>query len=469
MCRDFTFPLFIFAYLIFVPHYSIAQHHPEAAGNWTGNIQLGDSELAIRIIFEYSDGEIDGSIDIPLQNAYNLPVEVTTADDLMISFQFETGTGPAVFRGEWITPFESVAGFFEQLGQRFPFHLKRTHKTNGLINKLPETELIIPTRAGQVSGSLVMTSETSPLVILLSGSGSQDRDETVAGFRVFGLLSSLLYEHGISSFRYDDRGIGQSRGNPDATLFELAEDAADIAGYLRSNFSDNISELILLGHSQGGLVASIAAEEIRPHGLIFAGSPFLRGDKIINLQINLISEEMNVPEAVVEQNLKFQERIYEVSRTGASWDDIEFDLKERMIQQLNQLPEQQRNSLGDMSSFIQSQVNRQLEAAKSRWFKSLIEFEPADSLSDITIPLLAIFGEKDMQVPLKENLEAAEELGNINGINLSTVVIPDANHLFQQANSGMPSEYGMLERSFADGFEQVIIDWILKISSPDTE
>jgi len=467
MYRYGTIFLFIFICLLTVPYYSIAQHHPEAAGNYTGTIQIGETDLSIRILFQYSDGEIDGSIDIPQQNAYNLPVEVTKADELSISFQFETGTGPALFRGEWIVPFETMEGTFEQLGQRFPFHLKRLHRTNGRISELPETELIIPARGGQISGSLVLSDDASPLVILLTGSGSQDRDETVAGFRVFGLLSSQLYEQGISTFRYDDSGIGQSRGNTDATLSELAEDVADIAGYLRSNYSDFFSELILLGHSQGGVVASIAVDEIQADGMIFMASPFLRGDKIINLQINLISEEMNVPEAVVKQNLEFQERIYEVARTGASWDDIEFDLKERLVQQLNQLPEQQRNSLGDMSSFIQSHVDRQLSTAKSRWFKSLIEFDPADTVSSIAIPMLAIFGEKDMQVPLKENLEAAEELGDKSGVNLNSVVIPDANHLFQKSNTGMPSEYGTLDRSFADGFMQAITDWIQKISSSE--
>ncbi len=461
-------PVFLVLFLLLFSVNLNAQHSPEAAGLWSGTIDLPDDELGIYVTFENSDGELDGAIDIPRQQAYNLPLEVTEASGNTLVFQFETGTGPAVFYGEWSGLENTIVGEFEQLGQRFPFRLTKRTVVYGRLIDLPESELIIPTRAGRISGSLILNDKPSPLVILISGSGSQDRDENVAGFRVFGVLSSQLYEHGFSTFRYDDRGIGQSLGEPDATLAELAEDVADITGYLRSNHGDQITGIYLLGHSQGGLVASIIAEETGADGIIFMASPFLRGDEIINIQIRLLSEEMSVPETVVTQNLEFQERIYEVARNEASWDEIEFDLKERLIQQLNQLPVQQRNALGDMSSFIESQIHRQLSSAKSRWFKSLIEYEPADSIGDFNIPMLVIFAEKDMQVALKPNLEAAENLADNTGANLSIAVIPHANHLFQHSNTGSPGEYGMLDRSFADGFVQTILDWVKQVSSIET-
>ncbi len=457
-----------FLFLILFSARTYAQHPPEVAGQWYGSILIMEEELGVNIIFEYSDGELDGAMDIPSQFAFNLPVEVTEAGGETFVFQFETGTGQAVFYGRWLHDENTIDGEFEQLGQRFPFHLTRRISSGGRLIQLPEQELIIPTRAGQLSGSLILTKEPSPLVILLTGSGSQDRDENVAGFRVFWLLSSILYEHGYSSFRYDDRGIGKSEGNEDATLHELAIDVADVAGYLRSNYGDQFTSLYLIGHSQGGLVASIIADEIDADGIIFMGAPFLRGDEIINMQIRLISEEMNVPEAIVEQNLEFQELIYDVARNESSWDEIELDLKDRLLQQLNQLPDQQRNALGDMSSFIQSQVDRQLSTAKSRWFKSLIEFEPADIISNIHVPMLAIFGENDMQVPLKQNIEAAEQLRD-EVVSLEIAVIPHANHLFQHSNSGMPSEYGMLERTFTDAFIDTITDWLMEVSLAKAE
>jgi uncharacterized protein len=175
-----------------------------------------------------------------------------------------------------------------------------------LSSDLPERELIIPTNAGQVSGNLILNPEPSPLVILLSGSGSQNRDENIAGFRVFGILAAKLFENGYSTFRYDDRGVGQSEGNADATLYDLAEDVTDIIQYLHRNYKNRFTDLILLGHSQGGLVASIAATKTDVSALIFMASPFLRGDKIIDEQIKIISEQRGILEEVLEQNLEFQ-------------------------------------------------------------------------------------------------------------------------------------------------------------------
>ncbi len=439
-------------------------HHPQSAaeidGYWSGAIEVYDQELAINITFSFVDGILDGTIDIPEQNAYNLPVEVLEMDEESITFQFQTGTGPAIFRGKWNAADNTIAGDFEQVGEKFPFKLKKQSRSNGLSSDLPERELIIPTRAGQISGNLILHQEPSPLVILLSGSGSQNRDENIAGFRVFGTLADKFFENGYSTFRYDDRGVGQSEGVADATLHDLAEDVTDIIQYLHQNYENRYTDLILLGHSQGGLVASIAASEADVSALIFMASPFLRGDKIIDEQIKIISEQRGISEEVLEQNLRFQNRIYEVVRSNSNWEEIENDLAERLRAQINQLPDQQRQALGDMNSFIESQINRQLSTAKSTWFKSLIEFEPVDVISALDMPMLAVFGGKDTQVPASPNSEVTEQLISDYGLNLELAVIEHANHLFQRANTGMPSEYGMLERQFAAGFTETILEFL---------
>ena len=439
-------------------------HHPQSAaeidGYWSGAINVYDQELAINITFTFVDGILDGTIDIPQQDAYNLPVEVLELEEELITFQFQTGTGPAVFHGKWNAADNTITGDFEQIGETFPFKLKKQIRSNGLSSDIPERELIIPTNAGQVSGNLILNPEPSPLVILLSGSGSQNRDENIAGFRVFGTLAAKLFEHGYSTFRYDDRGVGQSEGVVDATLHDLAEDVTGIIKYLNDHYENRFTELILLGHSQGGLVASIAASKTDVTALIFMASPFLRGDKIIDEQIKIISEQRGISEEVLEQNLEFQSRIYDVVRSNSDWEEIENDLAERLRAQIDQLPDQQRQALGDMNSFVESQINRQLSTAKSNWFKSLIEFEPVDIITTLEIPMLAVFGGKDTQVPPSSNAEISEQLISDHGLKLDVAVIEDANHLFQRANTGMPSEYGMLERQFAAGFTETILEFL---------
>ena len=453
--------IFSLLFLLFQTHHD--QRYQEVEGNWNGSIEVYDQELRISILFTYTDNELDGTLDIPQQQAFNLPLEVIRAEGSEIVFKFETGTGPATFYGIWNIEEQSIAGEFEQVGERFPFSINKVIRTGTGPDMIPETELTIPTSAGNISGNLILAEENAPLIILISGSGSQDRNETIAGFGVFRVLSARLYEEGFSTFRYDDRGIGGSEGEPDATLEELAMDLTDVVDFLKLHHGDQFGEIIFLGHSQGGLVASLAAQQSEPAALVFMGVPFLRADKIINSQIMKIAEFQGISENILNTNLEFQEEIYHVVRTGSSWEPIEENLKRRLNQQIDQLPVSQREALGDMSAFVQSQIDRQLSAAKSRWFSSLIDHEPEEHLTAVDQPILALFGEKDMQVLPGENIEVAERF-NSSGSDIEIVRIADANHLFQSANTGMPNEYGMLDQSFADDFISTITEWLKRLS-----
>jgi uncharacterized protein len=443
------------------PPLLFAQHPADVAGRWTGSINVTGQQLGINFIFSFDDGILDGTIDIPQQAAYNLPVEFTYADEDSLVFQFQTGTGAAMFMGKLNDSRDEIDGEFEQIGTRFPFSIARDTAASVSQSDSTETNLVIPTGAGQISGTLLDGEAQKPLVILLTGSGSQDRDENVAGFRVFGELAETLKDSGYSSFRYDDRGVGESEGPGDATLQDLTEDLKDVVSFLNDNHTGKFNGIVLLGHSQGGLVAALSAVEISElSGIIFMASPFLSGDEIINQQIRAISEAQGVNDSIVDQNLEFQSRIYEVVRSRGDWDEIEQDLYERLEEQINTLPEQQRAALGDMDSFIRSQISRQLAAAKTEWFRSFIELEPSEAIALINVPMLALFGEKDMQVLPAPNSEAADSLSASEDLPLETVTIPSANHLFQPANTGMPGEYGMLDKRFADGFVEAILEWL---------
>jgi hypothetical protein len=461
---------FTFLFIIFSSATSFAQVEDMVAGYWSGSIDLNGRGLSINVTFTESEGSLDGTIDIPEQQAYTLPVEVIKSNSDSLVFQFQTGTGPAIFRGELHVQDERVRGTFTQVGQSFPFQLDKMTLTNGLYSDLPEQEIIIPTDSARISGSLLLHETKSPLVILVSGSGSQDRDQTVAGFPTFRLLSSSLYNRGFSTFRYDDPGVGGSTGNADATLEELASDLKEVVRHLSQRFGNEISGIFLAGHSQGGLVSGLVAQEIQVQGVVLLATPFLRGDQVINDQIRAISVARGVPDEIVEQNLEFQQSLYEVVRDSGNWDKVEQDLYQRLEEQVNKLPEQQRQSLGDMSRFIQSQVDRQLATAKSDWFRSLIHLNPKEVFAEVDEPMLAIFGENDTQVLPEQNSEAAAELIAEEDLRLRYTVLPKANHLFQVSQSGMPSEYGMLKREFTGEFINQIVEFIqVANSAPDGE
>jgi pimeloyl-ACP methyl ester carboxylesterase len=298
------------------------------------------------------------------------------------------------------------------------------------------------------------------LVIFISGSGSQTRNSSVAGFELFEELAKQLALKGISSFRYDDRGTGNSTGDSNATLDELADDLISVA----THFSDEqngigIDNIVFLGHSQGGLVSLIAADDFVPEKVVLMATPMLPGDEIITQQIQRISEEQGIPEDVLKKNLEFQQRVYEAARTGEGWSDLEADIEERLREQLNQLPDSQQSTLGNMDQFIQSQVSRQLDGAKSPWFKSFIETDPRPLLMSLNVSALAVFGEKDSQVQLSPNRDALEQIEG----DFSISIIPEANHLFQVSESGMPGEYGILDKEFAPGLITQIAEFLKQV------
>lgn len=451
--------IFIATFLL-LPQLLFSQNHSAIDGTWEGSIILQGQPLLISLTFNTMDGETDGSINIPQQSAFNLPVQVPVLTSDSLEFTFETGTGTATFKASLENPLDdNISGIFIQSGVELPFEMSRsTDEDDDTIEYFSEEEVVITTDSLKIAGSLVIpdTLQTQSLVIFVSGSGSQTRNSSVAGFELFEELADQLALQGISSYRYDDRGTGGSTGNSDATLSELANDLTSIATHFSSN--NNYENIVFLGHSQGGLISLIAAKEFTTERLVLLATPVLPGDEIITQQIRKISEEQEVPDDVVNRNLEFQEKVYEAARTGEGWGELEADIEERLREQINQLPESQRSTLGDMDQFINAQVSRQLDGAKSQWFKSFIETDPRPLLSSLDIPALVIFGENDSQVLLSPNREALEQIAG----DFTIRTIPNANHLFQVSESGMPGEYGTLDREFAPDLIEEIAEFVIR-------
>lgn len=467
MHQAFLKTLSLLIFLIYAPLQG--QDVAGMEGNWSGYIEIENREVRIEITFTYSDQVLDGTIDIPNRGTFTIPVEVIETGDNKLVFQYETGQGPAVFYGS-VNPKENkVSGEFEESGNVYPFTLNRRSRVSGFYSNLPESDIAIPVENAEIGGSLVLREERSPLVILVSGSGGENRNLDIGGFKTFQRLSSRLYEEGYSSFRYDDPGVGESTGNQDVTLQEMSANLGDIIRYLETEYAESISGILLLGHNQGGIVASMAAKNNKVDGVVLAATPFVSGEENIAQQIRKIAEVKDVSDEIVQQNLEFQEKVYEVVRKNGDWKPIEEELAMRLQSQIEELPLEHQNALGDMSAFIQSQIDNQLETAKSRWFKSWIETDPLPIFEQLEVPVLAVFGEKDSQVLLQPNSSQAESLAAMSDVYMQTAVIPEANHLFQNAKTGMPSEYGMLENEFAAGFISQIDAYIrsLEFRAPD--
>lgn len=451
----------LFFFLISIPIAGFgAQTSSYLDGNWEGYIDISGERMPISVVFNTVFDETDGAINIPQHASYELPVEVPyqTADSLR--FTFETGSGTAEFRAAYSeSEPDFISGMYLFDDSEYPFTLTREIiSQNDAIGDHTEQEIMIPLENHEISGSLVtpnsVNNSDSTLVILASGSGDQSRDNTIAGFNLFRELAIQLADQGFFTFRYDERGAGSSTGSEDATLQELTEDLKGVAAYFAESAGSNqFSSIIFLGHNQGGVVAMFAAQEHAPQKLVLLATPMLPGDEIITAQIERIAELEEIPDDIVEQNLEFQERIFRAVRTGDGWSELEEDIANRLRNQIQELPEAQQRTLGDMENFIDAQVNRQLEGAKSRWFQSFINTDPRQALTDFQIPTLALYAEHDAQVLSDMNaaeLEPFDEFAEFR-------IIPLTNHLFQVSETGRPGEYQLLDRSFSD---QLLIELI---------
>ncbi|NWG17544.1 MAG: alpha/beta hydrolase [Chloroflexi bacterium] len=306
-----------------------------------------------------------------------------------------------------------------------------------------------------------------PALVLVSGSGQQDRDESlpvVPGYRPFRDIADDLTRRGIAVLRYDDRGVGGSTGDPSvATTADFATDAAAAVGYLHSRDDINPGQIGLLGHSEGGIIAAIlGASDPNLAFVIMLSGPGLSGREVSLFQ-NIISlEQSGVTGEPREAILGAVGRAFDAAAAG-DMDATRAEIENMSRLMYEAVPDDIRALLGSIDSYVEQTVEQQMATFQSPWFQFFLAYDPALDWSKTTIPVLAIFGGLDKQVEPESNaaaLEAAlEQAGNAD---YSIVTIPDANHLYQPAVTGYFDEYASLGTELHPDLLPTIADWLLE-------
>lgn len=282
-----------------------------------------------------------------------------------------------------------------------------------------------------------------PVVLLIPGSGPHDRDETVFGHKPFLVLADYLTRHGIAVLRYDDRGVGQSTGNfSSVTSRDLADDAAAGVRYLLTRPDVNKAHVGLIGHSEGGMLAPLAAlgESAVAFTVLLAGSA-VQGDQIVLEQQERIMAASGMPEAKRRELLNALAKVMELVREGKTAAGIETEAKKLLPGQ----PEM----AGTLKSF------------DTPWFRYFISYDPKPALTKLKCPVLALYGEKDLQVPPDQNMPvmkaALQESGNAD---TTIQLLPGLNHLFQTCKTGSPAEYGSITETMSPLALETVERWI---------
>jgi dipeptidyl aminopeptidase/acylaminoacyl peptidase len=439
-------------------------------GTWQGAVEVQGTKL--RLAFHIKKGEDGGytatwdSLD---QGATDLPMDSVTVDGDQIVMVYK-GAGVevvAVLQPDG----DHMQATLNQGGMELPLELERTDKVEKPKRpqepKKPypylEEEVSYENQAGGITIAGTLTYPTGdgpfPAVLLITGSGAQDRNETVMGHKPFLVLSDYLTRRGIAVLRCDDRGVGGTTGSlAESTTADLAEDVLTGVAFLKAHDKIDPAKIGLVGHSEGGLIAPLAASHSDDLAFIvmMAGTG-LTGEEILYLQGALIARAEGVSEEKIQESRKDQERIYAVLKSGESVEEMEKTLRRMYKEDIAKMGEEERKE----SEITEAELDAQLKQVLSDWFRYFLTYDPRHALQKVRCPVLALNGEKDLQVPPKENLaEIGKALKKAGNKDVTLKEFEGLNHLFQTAETGAVSEYSKIEETISPAVLEYINEWI---------
>ena len=426
-------------------------------GLWQGALKVPNGEL--RVVFHVNkaaDGKLTATMDSPDQGATGIPVDRCAFSNgkLTLAANSIGGSYEGAMKND-----STIEGTWKQSGASLPLVLKRIEKLEAVSRpqepKKPypykEEEVTVENKDAGITLAGTLTEPDSggpfPAVVLITGSGPENRDEEVFGHKPFLVLADYLTRQGIAVLRCDDRGVGKSGGDEKtATTADLATDTRTQFEYLKIRKDIDPKHIGLLGHSEGGLIAPIVANETPDVAfVVMMAGPGLPGDSILMLQSVAVARSEGAPDSTLKKIATDERAVLDIVKTEKDTAAAAAKLRPLLKQ-----------SLPDQA------VDAQIKAVLSPWFRFFVSYDPRPALKKLKQPALATNGEKDVQVAPKENLAAIEAALKAGG-NKDYLVkeLPSLNHLFQTANTGAVSEYAKIEETISPTALKAMGDWIL--------
>ena len=443
---------------------------PVVEGAWTGTLDAMGTKL--RIVFRVAkntDGSWKTLLDSPDQGAKDIPVSETVikGDSLIFKSAAVMGTYEGLIQPDGKT----ALGTWKQGGVSFPLTLSKTDQAP-TVNRPQEPKPPFPYKQEEVafknekalivlSGTLTLPEQGGPfaVVVMISGSGPQDRDEQILGHKPFLVIADYLTRRGVAVLRYDDRGVGKSTGDlAKATSVDFASDALAAVAFLKSRKDVDPNKIGLAGHSEGAIIAPMVANQSKDVAfVILLAGPGMNGEELLYIQAARISQAMGADEMTISKNEATQREMFKV--LNREKDDTVAGKKLREI--LNEAAKGMTADEKAKTGFSEATIDMQIKQVLTPWFRYFIAYDPGVELNRLHCPVLALWGEKDLQVPPKENMPLVEQALRKAGNNKAVLkVLPGLNHLFQTANTGSVSEYAQIEETFSPAALTVIGDWI---------
>jgi len=456
---------FIIIFLITASAFS----QPVIDGAWSGKIFVTGITLTINVNFKNENNSTTGTIDIVEQSAKNLTLTNIKQKAEKISFELPAGKTTAYFEGK-ITG-DSIGGTFKQAGAEGTFYLLRNRQTGEIKQEeLPYNSEEVTFYNGTLTFAGTLTTPKTPgkhpAVVMITGSGPQDRNEEIFGFKIFGIIADHLTKNGIAVLRYDDRGVGGSTGSTvsESTTDDFAGDVVEAVKFLQIRSDINPEQVGLFGHSEGGIVAPLAFTKYDKIAfMVLMSGTGVKGIDILKEQSKLIMKADSTTDDEIKGYMQMLDLIYETASRNSGWDELKEQIKQNIEENYDKLPEETRKYITDKDEYINTQASTTIKVFKSNWMRYFIDYDPAIALTKTTCPVLMLFGSNDLQVPPAQNektmVDALTKAGNKD---FTVNIMPKANHLFQESLTGSPTEYTNLKKEFLPGFLDAVSGWIVR-------
>jgi uncharacterized protein len=456
--------LTIFAFFLF----SIAGSSQQSIiGSWTGELDIQGMKLPLVFNIKEKENTITATLDSPKQGAKDIPVSKATF--VNNELEIEVANIDLLYKGKLTN--NKIEGIFTQGNMELPLVLSPMKEVGDFVLKRPQTpkapfdyhteEVSFEnasdknTLAGTIS--IPKDKKNFPIVIMITGSGVQNRDEELFGHKPFAVIADDFAKKGIATLRIDDRGAGgSSKGAKSPTMVNFATDINAAVEFLTQKGYTNIG---LLGHSEGGMIAPmVATTNKKVKFIISMAGPATKIEDLMNLQIEkggLLSGEK--PEKV-KLDVAMSRKAFHFM-TNYKGGELLKELENLLLTALQKYPDDLINKKN-----IEEIAKAQAKTYSSPWFVYLIKFNPKGYIAKVKVPVLAINGEKDFQVDAKSNLEAFKNILSKSGNRkFETVSFPGMNHLFQECKTGAFEEYGEIEQTISPKVLDKMSSWILQL------
>ncbi len=473
------FILLITTLMLLTPAYA----DERIAGHWEGKLEVPGKPLVVKVDFALDGTEWTGTIDIPAQGAAGLPlsdIQITEVSEdadtaLQVRFAIEGIPGNPTFDGEWHVGEGAshkgvISGTFRQGAVTLIFRLSRDllpalQRPQEPKPPFPYTSEEVQFENGPVTlaGTLTVPPGTAPFpaVLLISGSGPQDRDESMLGHKPFWVLADHLSRAGIAVLRVDDPGVGGSTPHPHpATTADFATDVEAGLSFLKSD--ERFRQVGLIGHSEGGLIATIvgSGRDDVDFVVLMAG-PGVPGTEVLLKQNERIYEALGIPGEKRQQFLTILEEMFTLLTSEIAETEMREQLESLVRQQfeLDGIPREQQDDV---------HIAQAMEQVSSPWMRYFLTYDPRPALESLQMPILVLNGKLDLQVDAEQNLTAivaALEKGGNRNVTLHR--LPKHNHLFQRAESGLMEEYGTIAETISPRVLDIMRDWIHSVTKAE--